>query len=152
MSCEFQQDTTVVVWDVVGGCGLYRLKGHKGPVTACQWIHHGNTLITASKDNLIKLWDIDTQHCYQTLVGHKSEVIITSSYKRPMRFIHLQVWGIEVVAMETRLVTVSSDCELQVFKISLIEGQGEGGGGMGDESVGSKRRNERTDRGDMKVC
>ena len=53
--------------------------------------------------------------------------------------------------METRLVTVSSDCVLQVL-ISLIEGQGEGGEGMRDESVGNKRRNERTDRGDMKVC
>ena len=27
------KDTTLIVWDVVNEAGLYRLKGHKGPVT-----------------------------------------------------------------------------------------------------------------------
>ena len=68
----------MVVWDVIGGCGLFRLRGHKGPITGCQWLHRGNTLVTSSKDSLVKLWDLETQHCFQTLVDHKSEVIITS--------------------------------------------------------------------------
>ena len=72
------QDTTIVVWDVVSGCGLFRLKGHKGPITGCRWLHHGNVLISSSKDTLVKLWDLDTQHCFQTLVNHRNEVIITS--------------------------------------------------------------------------
>ena len=28
----------------------------------------------SSKDSVVKLWDLSTQHCYQTLVGHRSEV------------------------------------------------------------------------------
>ena len=78
------QDTTVVVWDVVGGCGLYRLRGHKAPITGCRWLNRANTLLTTSKDCLVKLWDLETQHCFQTLVGHKSEVIITSLFERTL--------------------------------------------------------------------
>lgn len=28
----------------------------------------------SSKDTFIKFWDLDTQHCFKTLVGHRSEV------------------------------------------------------------------------------
>lgn len=33
-------------------------------------------LITSSKDMLVKFWDLDTQHCFNSLVGHKTEVSI----------------------------------------------------------------------------
>ena len=29
----------------------------------------------SSKDTFVKLWDLDTYHCFQTVVGHKSEVL-----------------------------------------------------------------------------
>ena len=29
---------------------------------------------SSSKDMFVKFWDLDTQHCFLTLVGHKSEV------------------------------------------------------------------------------
>jgi len=73
-----------------------RLRGHKGNVTDCCFMSTHNVLITrfglfvfhcwgnfpssrfssfvSSKDSLVKLWDLDTQHCFQTLVGHRSEV------------------------------------------------------------------------------
>jgi len=28
----------------------------------------------SSKDATVKLWDLDTQHCFKTLVGHSREV------------------------------------------------------------------------------
>ena len=28
----------------------------------------------SSKDTLVKFWDLDTQHCFKTLVGHRTEV------------------------------------------------------------------------------
>lgn len=31
-------------------------------------------LITGSKDTLVKFWDLDTQHCFKTLVGQNTEV------------------------------------------------------------------------------
>ena len=33
-----------------------------------------NRLLSSSKDGLLKLWDLDTQHCLQNLVGHRHEV------------------------------------------------------------------------------
>ena len=77
----------MVVWDVISGCGLFRLRGHKGPISGCRWLHHGNTLITSSKDCLVKFWDLETQHCFQTLVDHKSEVIIMSSLATVKNFV-----------------------------------------------------------------
>ena len=31
-------------------------------------------LAHSSKDTFVKLWDLDTQHCFHTIVGHRSEV------------------------------------------------------------------------------
>lgn len=28
----------------------------------------------SSKDSFVKWWDLDTQHCFKTVVGHRSEV------------------------------------------------------------------------------
>lgn len=28
----------------------------------------------SSKDSFVKWWDLDTQHCFKTMVGHRSEV------------------------------------------------------------------------------
>ena len=36
--------------------------------------------IFSSKDTLIKLWDLDTQHCFLTLVGHRSEVSLDMKF------------------------------------------------------------------------
>lgn len=35
-----------------------------------------NIIISASKDTLVKFWDLDTEHNFRTLVGHRSEVYI----------------------------------------------------------------------------
>lgn len=32
------------------------------------------TFSCSGKDTLVKWWDLDTQHCFKTLVGHRSEV------------------------------------------------------------------------------
>lgn len=31
----------------------------------------GRRLVSASKDEFVKVWDLDTQHCCQTVVGHR---------------------------------------------------------------------------------
>ncbi|MEE6527253.1 hypothetical protein FKM82_028505, partial [Ascaphus truei] len=67
-------DTVVIVWDVINESGLYRLKGHKDAVTQALFFKEKNLLITSGKDTLVKWWDLDTQHCFQTMVGHRTEV------------------------------------------------------------------------------
>lgn len=63
-------------------------------------------IILSSKDTYVKLWDLDTCHCFQTLVDHRSEV-----------------WAGELLRNETRLVTASSDIELRVYDILPPGGQ-----------------------------
>lgn len=72
----------IVVWDVIGEVGLFRLKGHRGPVTAIHWLAHPTSeashpgwLVTTSKDGLIKLWDLELRHCVQTCVVGRGEVV-----------------------------------------------------------------------------
>ena len=35
--------------------------------------------VFSSKDSFVKWWDLDTQHCFKTLVGHRSEVSTAST-------------------------------------------------------------------------
>ncbi|KAL1919761.1 uncharacterized protein VTP21DRAFT_1692 [Calcarisporiella thermophila] len=78
-------DTDLIVWDVVGEVGLYRMRGHKDQVTCIRFLNNplsieelnassSEYILTASKDTLLKLWDLSTQHCVETIVGHRSEV------------------------------------------------------------------------------
>lgn len=68
---------------------MYRLKGHRDGVTDVVFLEGGgdgsatavgggtrlrNGLASCSKDTLVKLWDLDTQSCIQTVVGHRGEV------------------------------------------------------------------------------
>lgn len=61
-------------------------------------------LLSSSKDTLVKVWDLETQHCVQTLVEHRSEV-----------------WAIAVNQQENRLYTASGDDEVRVWKLKAEE-------------------------------
>jgi WD40 repeat protein len=103
-------DTDLIVWDPVAESGLVRLRGHSKPITDVRFLEKGNHrhIISSSKDHLIKIWDLDTQHCCQTLVHHKSEV-----------------WAIDVNHNETRLVSGSGDRHIGVWILR---------GGVGDDT------------------
>ena len=72
----------IVVWDRIAEVGPFRLKGHRAPVTGLHFIPHP-TLPTTShpgyhvstaRDTHLKLWDLGTQHCVQTVVVGRGEV------------------------------------------------------------------------------
>lgn len=65
------------------------------------FLQQGNKLCSCSKDCHIRVWDLDTQHCSQTLVGFGSEV-----------------WALAVDPSQTRLVSGSADTNLQVYTIA----------------------------------
>jgi U3 small nucleolar RNA-associated protein 12 len=52
----------------------FSLRGHKGNITGLCFLRNRHALVSSSKDMLVKVWDLDTQHCIQTVVGHRSEV------------------------------------------------------------------------------
>ncbi len=44
-------DTEVIVWDVLGEQGLFRLRGHRGAITCVAWMERGGrrVMVTSSK-------------------------------------------------------------------------------------------------------
>ena len=51
----------------------------------------------------MKLWDVETQHCFQTIVGHRSEV-----------------WSLEIMKGETRLLTAAGEGgTIKMFNLQL---------------------------------
>ncbi len=71
----------IIAWDTVGEVGMYRLKGHRGPVTSLHILSHptdaghAGFLVSTSKDTFLKLWDLQSQHCVQTVVVGRAEVL-----------------------------------------------------------------------------
>ena len=61
------RDTEIVVWDMLGECGLCRLIGHGGEITSLKFLPGSRDfLISGSKDGLVKVWSMKLQICVQT--------------------------------------------------------------------------------------
>jgi U3 small nucleolar RNA-associated protein 12 len=81
-----------------------RFREHKDMITDVVFLESRNLLLTSSKDTLIKMWDLETHHCIQTLVGHRGEV-----------------WSMDVNQAQTRLITGSSDNRIRVWSLDTKE-------------------------------
>ncbi|ODV89955.1 hypothetical protein CANCADRAFT_31064 [Tortispora caseinolytica NRRL Y-17796] len=67
-------DGSIIVWDLVSEEGLYKLNGHKGQINGMRIIGDDqNFMLSCAKDGLLKLWDLDSQHCSDTVVAQKSD-------------------------------------------------------------------------------
>ncbi|XP_044726844.1 WD repeat-containing protein 3 [Chrysoperla carnea] len=101
------KDNEIIIWDSVADAGVCRLSGHKDQITQIIFMRkrnnkYVNVLISASKDTFIKFWDLQTNHCFQTLTAHKTEV-----------------WDISLLKNEQYLVSGCSDAELRVWQLKL---------------------------------
>lgn len=70
-------DCDIIVWDLVSFSAIARFHDHKDAVTALAFVSNGPTqklIVSTSKDALVKVWDLDTRHCIQTIVGHRAEI------------------------------------------------------------------------------
>ena len=64
----------IKLWDPKSGQTLYTIHAHKSTVMDCAWNKNGNWLLTASRDHLLKLFDIrNLKEELQTFRGHKKE-------------------------------------------------------------------------------
>lgn len=122
------KDNDVILWDVIGETGLFRLRGHRDQVCYLQpcsmivsclfcvnvfillcvlqvtdlvFLESGKKLVSSSKDKFLRVWDLETQHCMQIVSGHHSEI-----------------WSIDVDPEERFLVTGSADVELRFFTVN----------------------------------
>ena len=126
------KDTNVVVWDVVAETGLCRLRGHKDQVTDAAFVETmnpstpnasasaGARLVTCGKDAAVRVWDLDTQHCAQTLAHFGAEC-----------------WSLDVDPKGARLVVGTADERLHVFSVF-------GRGGSSDASTTTKTSTTRS--------
>ena len=99
----------------------HRLKGHRDQITNIRFLskYPSSTpststnptswlLISSSKDTFLKLWDLSTQHCVQTVVAHRAEV-----------------WSLGLNSEQDLLLTGSNEGELKAWKIepgALMDG------------------------------
>ena len=58
-------------------------------------------MISSSKDTLVKVWDLETQHCINTVVGHRKEV-----------------WGFDINKEETRMYSGTSDNQIRLWSLT----------------------------------
>lgn len=107
-----------------------RLRGHRDRVTDAVFFANSRRLVTCSKDTFLKVWDLDTQHCVQTCVGHRTEV-----------------WSIDMNSSETRLASGSSDSQIRIWRVSvdgmLAPGASAGAGagaGAGSSAAGGSSK------------
>lgn len=134
------KDTDIIVWDLVAEVGLFKLRGHKDQITGLHYLHtsnrhstvdgdingngvhtngytgddekHAGFLISTSKDALIKIWDIGSQHCIETHVAQTNG----------------ECWSIGISPDQSGAITAGNDGELKVWSIdsvSLSEAAGE---------------------------
>lgn len=99
------RDTEIVLWDLVSGSGVCRLKGHKGEVTSLVFLD-SSFVASGSKDGLVKIWSIKLQICVQTLTVAKSEI-----------------WSLFWDQSLKRLILGSSDKSLYVYRLDKSENE-----------------------------
>eukprot|EP01113_Clastostelium_recurvatum_P010813 TRINITY_DN15430_c0_g1_i3.p1 TRINITY_DN15430_c0_g1~~TRINITY_DN15430_c0_g1_i3.p1 ORF type:complete len:436 (-),score=87.60 TRINITY_DN15430_c0_g1_i3:15-1322(-) len=71
VSCS--DDCSAIVWDGRDGRPIHCLAQHTNGVNAAELVMH-DKLVTASEDNRLMLWDLNTGTCLQKLTGHSGSV------------------------------------------------------------------------------
>ena len=126
------KDTDIIIWDLVLEIGLFKLRGHKDQITALQFLQpsdtenheddgqtngngisiqepanshedHAGFLLSTSKDALIKIWDIESQHCIETHVAQTNG----------------ECWAMGVSSDSSGCVTAGNEGELKVWSIDM---------------------------------
>ena len=125
------QDTDLIVWDLVAEVGLFKLRGHKNQITGLCFLEPGyeqqaaredngtglsngngytngsaqgaGYLLTSSKDALLKLWDLDSQHCIETHVAQSDG----------------ECWSLALSPKRDSCITAGNDGELKIWSIDI---------------------------------
>ena len=124
-------DGVVILWDVVAETGLFRLIGHKGPVTGISFICPTGSstsgmdgLVTSGADGLVKIWDLNGQCCVQTLTGHRGSVgCLDCSILRPPGQSSSNASDDVESKKKWRLITGCEDGQVRVWSAEDLEAE-----------------------------
>lgn len=96
------KDCDIILWDLIGECGISRLKGHTSMITGLIPLS-SKFLLSSSKDCLLKIWDLSIEDCIETNVTHSHEVI-------------------SILVSKNLLFTTSLDKVIRAFNINNLDG------------------------------
>ncbi len=99
------KDTDIILWDVLEEVGLFRLRGHKNQITNLKFLstNGSNHLVSSSADSLLKVWDLDTKYCVESLIAHRNEV-----------------WSMDIDPSEQHIYTCAVDSEVKVWSLNTL--------------------------------
>ena len=103
------KDTDIIVWDLLAEKALFRLRGHKDQITGLELLStktetgdlRQDYLLSASKDALVKVWDLNNPHCIETHVAQTNG----------------ECWALGLSPDGDGCITAGNDGELKVWQI-----------------------------------
>lgn len=95
-------DTSVRIWDLLGGTAYIELKGHEQTVTSIAFSSNGNKIISGSGDKLAFIWDSASGERLATLKGHQ-----------------LPVTSVAFTSDRTQAITASMDRSIRIWDATL---------------------------------
>lgn len=109
------EDAYIDVYDIKTGALRKRLKGHKGGVWALEF--HGNTLVSCSTDNSVRVWDIEKGVCTQVFKGHAMARCL--KILMPVKVGMMPDGQAKMVPEVPLIITGSRDSNIRVWKLPL---------------------------------
>ena len=67
-------DSKIYLWETASGREIGRLEGQRGWTGGVQFLADGKHLLSASADQVIRLWDLETRTIVRAFRGHQTEV------------------------------------------------------------------------------
>ena len=123
-------DTDIIIWDLIGEVGLFKLRGHKGQITGLDFLDgpslsseangyvngdglephdaaaassNNDILVSTGKDALVKVWDLSSQHCVETHVAQSNG----------------ECWSMAVSPDQSGLITAGNEGELKFWSVNV---------------------------------
>lgn len=128
MLASGSQDCSIILWDTAGDLGLFKLEGHKNEVSDLRFVKHNTSsegqvksrkvtngghflksgddilgfLISISKDCIIRIWDLTSQLCIQTVIHSTAEL-----------------YGLAINSDESRMYASGAENQIRCYKLDM---------------------------------